>query len=40
MHNLIVHGYYLMDLEIVWKIIREDLPLLREAIDRIRANLA
>lgn len=40
MRNLIVHGYYLMDLEIVWKTIREDLPLLREAMDRIRANLA
>ena len=39
MRNLIVHGYYLMDLEIVWKTIHEDLPLLREAMDRVRASL-
>jgi len=40
MRNLIVHGYYLMDLEIVWKTIHEDLPPLREAMDHIRGNLS
>jgi uncharacterized protein with HEPN domain len=40
MRNLIVHGYYLMDLEIVWKTIHEDLPLLREAMDQIQGDLS
>jgi uncharacterized protein with HEPN domain len=39
MRNLIVHGYYLMDLEIVWKTVRQDLPPLREAVDQIRSEL-
>ena len=38
MRNLIVHGYYLVDVEIVWKTVRKDLPGLREAIDQIRAK--
>jgi len=39
MRNLIVHGYYRMDMEIVWKTIHQDLPPLREAVDMIRQNL-
>lgn len=39
MRNLIVHGYYRMDMEIVWKTIHQDLPPLRDAIDMIRENL-
>ena len=39
MRNLIVHGYYRMDMEIVWKTIHQDLPPLRDAVARIRENL-
>lgn len=28
MHNRIAHGYFSVDLEIVWKTIRNDLPAL------------
>ena len=33
--NLLTHEYFGVDLEIVWKIIREDLPVLLEAIKEI-----
>ncbi|MGB9300381.1 MAG: DUF86 domain-containing protein [Anaerolineae bacterium] len=39
MRNLIVHGYYVMDLEIVWKTVHQDLPPLRRAIDEIQGHL-
>ena len=39
MRNLIVHGYYVMDLEIVWKTVHQDLPPLRQAIDEIWQHL-
>jgi uncharacterized protein with HEPN domain len=32
MRNLIVHGYYLMDMEVVWKTVHQDLPPLRDAM--------
>jgi uncharacterized protein with HEPN domain len=33
--NLLTHEYFGVDLEIVWKIIEDDLPLLMEAIREI-----
>ena len=39
MRNLIVHGYYVMDLEIVWKTVHQDLPPLRRAIAEIQQDL-
>jgi uncharacterized protein with HEPN domain len=39
MRNLIVHGYYVMDLEIVWKTVHQDLPPLRQAIAEIWQHL-
>ena len=39
MRNLIVHGYFVMDLEIVWKTVLQDLPPLRQAIAEIRQGM-
>ena len=39
MRNLIVHGYYVMDLEIVWKTVHQDLPPLQRAIAEIQQDL-
>jgi len=39
MRNLIVHGYYVVDLEIVWKTVRQDLPPLQRAIAETSENL-
>jgi uncharacterized protein with HEPN domain len=33
--NLLTHGYFGIDLEIVWRIIEEDLPLLMNAVKEI-----
>lgn len=30
--NLLVHEYFGVDLEIVWKVIQEDLPALKDAV--------
>ena len=35
MRNIIVHGYFLVDLEAVWKTAQERLPPLHQAITRI-----
>jgi uncharacterized protein with HEPN domain len=35
MRNRVAHGYFSVDLEIVWKTIRRDLPGLAEQIDRL-----
>lgn len=34
MRNFIVHGYFLVDVEIVWKTVKEDLPPLVEALEK------
>ena len=33
--NLLIHEYFGVDLELVWNIIRDDLPLLLEAVKQI-----
>jgi uncharacterized protein with HEPN domain len=35
MRNFIVHGYYMVDVEIVWKTIKEDLPPMQAAVQRL-----
>ena len=37
--NLLIHQYFGVDLEIVWKTIHEDLPALKNAIHNIEKNL-
>ena len=37
--NLLIHEYFGIDLEIVWKIIQEDLPVLMKAIRNILYEL-
>jgi len=38
MRNFIVHGYYMVDVEIVWKTVKEDLPPLIEALESVVAE--
>jgi uncharacterized protein with HEPN domain len=37
LRNRIVHGYFGVDFEIVWRIISVDLPLLRDFLDRLQS---
>ena len=37
MRNVIVHGYFALDSEVVWKTARNDLPVLLEALQRLLA---
>lgn len=39
MRDHIAHGYFGIDLEIVWKTIREDLPTLRRELEPMLADL-
>lgn len=32
---MLIHGYFGVDLEIVWKIIQDDLPILISAVNKI-----
>ena len=34
MRNLLAHGYYKVDLDVIWKTISRDLPLMYEQINR------
>jgi len=38
MRNAIAHGYFKIDLQIVWQTIQADLPMLREQVWRIVVN--
>ncbi len=40
MRNALAHGYFRVDLEIVWHTIRGDLPVLRQQIEAILEELA
>jgi len=35
MRNRMIHGYFTVDYSIVWKIIKEDLPELKEKLEEI-----
>ena len=39
MRNIIVHGYFLVDLEVVWKTVKESLPPLHQAVTRILQDI-
>jgi len=39
MRNRVSHGYFVVDLEIVWKVIEQDLPILHEQITTILKNM-
>ncbi len=32
MRNILVHGYFTMDLDIVWDAVQQDVPLLKPAV--------
>ena len=40
LRNRIIHGYFDVDLAIIWQILESDLPVLRTAIDGIRRELS
>ncbi len=39
MRDVIAHGYFRLDLEIVWNVAQHEIPLLRAQIERILAEL-
>ena len=39
MRNAIAHGYFIVDLEVVWKTVCEDLPVLAEQVRALRVAL-
>ena len=39
MRDVLIHHYFGVDLEVVWKTVHEDLPSLREAVSELLANL-
>jgi len=39
MRDVLIHGYFGVDLELTWKVVREDLPELEQKIARILAGM-
>lgn len=39
MRNIVVHGYFNVDLEVIWRTVQDDLPPLRASLARILADL-
>jgi len=39
MRNIVIHEYFGIDTEVIWKTVREDLPPLRAAVDRMLADV-
>jgi uncharacterized protein with HEPN domain len=39
MRNIVIHEYFGVDTEVIWKTVREDLPPLRSAVARMLAEL-
>jgi uncharacterized protein with HEPN domain len=37
--NVLIHGYFTIDYDIVWQTVREDLPLFREQLQQITQEL-
>ncbi len=35
LRNVVIHGYFVVDLEIIWKIIKDQLPWLKENLEMI-----
>jgi len=39
MRDVLIHGYFGVDLELTWKVVREDLPELEQKIAKILAGM-
>ena len=39
MRDKVIHGYFGVDLRVVWETVREDLPPFRESITRVLEDL-
>ncbi len=39
MRDIIIHGYFRVDLDAVWKVIKKDLPILKKQIQNIKEEL-
>ena len=39
MRNVVIHGYFRVDLDTVWKVIKKDLPVLKKQIQKIKEDL-
>ena len=39
MRNQLAHGYFAIDLDVVWKVIERDIPDLRKALEAVIAAL-
>ena len=39
MRNILIHGYFGVDEEVLWRTVQEDLPPLREALSRMLEDL-
>ena len=39
MRNVLVHGYFAIDVDIVWQSVVHDVPALKPAIERLLASL-
>ena len=35
MRNILIHHYFVTDLDVVWSVVEDDLPELRTQVDRI-----
>ena len=38
MRDIIIHGYFRVDLDAVWNVIEKDLPSLKKGIEKIKTN--
>ena len=39
MRNILVHGYFAIDLDVVWDAVQRDVPLLKRAVEALLKNL-
>ena len=39
MRDVIIHGYFRVDLDAVWNVIKEDIPILKKQISKIKKDL-
>ena len=39
MRDIIIHGYFRVDLDAVWNVIKRDLPSLKKEMEKIKANI-
>ncbi|WP_290596163.1 DUF86 domain-containing protein [Archaeoglobus sp. JdFR-39] len=39
LRNVVIHGYFVVDLEIIWVIIREQLPELKNVLRKMMGEL-